>query len=367
MVDQPGAIPLSRVVVDASIRQAVDRVLASGTFINGPEVVAFEKEFAEFCGSDLGVATSNGTTAIILALQALGVGPGDEVLCPSHSFIATATPVSLLGATPVFVDIDDETMTIDPSAAAALVTDKTVGIIAVHLYGQPADLDPLQELAEERGLFVLEDACQAHGATYKGRTVGSLADIACFSFYPSKNLTVGGDGGMIVSDRDELIDAARALRNHGRAPGDKYRHTRLGSNSRLSEIQAAIGRAGLSHLPKWSKQRQAIAARYSKALAGHAQVRPPTAAAYAGHVYHMYVVRSSRRESLQSHLMQRKIATGIHYPIPIHQQPIYVDTPPRAPLPRTEATARQVLSLPMFPELSDSDVATVCEGLSTFS
>ena len=353
-------IPLSKMYVDDQIQKVVLNVLNSGRYINGQNLKSFEEEFAGLCGTKYAVGVSSGTSAILLSLMALGIGEGDEVIVPSHTFIATASPARFLGATIVYADIDPETYTIDPAEVQRRITPRTRAIIPVHLYGHPCDMDPINELARAHSVYVIEDACQAHGATYKGQRTGSLGRIACFSFFPSKNMTVLGDGGMITTNDSQLAQKVRMMRDHGRT--QKYIHDLLGLNCRLSEIHAAIGREQLKHLRDWNERRRAIAARYD-VLLRDSGVIIPVERAWAEHVYYMYVIRVGQRDRLASYLKGKGIETGIHYPVPVHRQPCLRSD---VHLPITEQYVDEVLSLPMHPQLSDEHVDYVAWEVRNF-
>lgn len=335
--------------IKAEIDAAVLHVLASSQYVLGPEVAAFESEFAAFCDAPLGVAVNSGTSALHLALLAAGIGPGCEVVTTPHTFVATVAAIVYSGAKPVFADIDPVSMTIDPQAVARAISPATRAIIPVHLYGQCADMDPILDMARERGICVIEDACQAHGAQYKGRPAGSMGDMACFSFYPGKNLGAYGEGGMVTTGNPEFARTLRMLRDWGAER--KYHHVLKGYNYRMEGIQGAILRVKLRHLPAWTDSRRAVAAVYDRLLAGSA-VSPPVELPGHRHVYHVYAVRSPERDALQAHLTERGVGTGIHYPIPVHLLPAYADLghgPGSFPV--TEKAASEVLSLPMYPEL----------------
>jgi len=353
-------IPLSKIHIDDQIKETVLRVLNSGRYINGQNVRSFEEEFADFCNTQFAVGVSSGTSAILLSLMALGIGKGDEVIVPSLTFAATATPAKFLGAAVIYADIDPKTYTIDPAEVRRKISLKTKAIIPVHLYGHPCDMDSICKLAKEHALYVIEDACQSHGATYKGRKTGSLGDIACFSFYPSKNMTVLGDGGMITTNNEKLAQKVMMLRNHGRT--QKYVHELLGLNCRLSEIHAAIGREQLRHLAKWNRRRREIATQYN-ALLPISGVTTPVERNWAEHVYHMYVIRTKQRDKLASYLKEKGIETGIHYPVPLHRQPCIRSN---ARLSITEKYAAEILSLPMYPQLSDKEVKYVALEIRNF-
>ncbi len=359
-------IPLTEIYVGDDTRQAIERVLQSGWFVKGKENAAFEQEFAAYVGASHAVAVSSGTAALHLALEGLGVRPKDEVIVPSFSFVATVTPLLALGAKPVFVDIDPETFNINPDLARGRVTKNTRGIIPVHLYGHPADLDPLLELAADRDLWLLEDACQAHGARYHGRHVGTFGDAAAFSFYPSKNMTVCGDGGMVVTKRADVAERVRMLVDAGRGPGDKYVHRLPAENHRLSEIAAAIGRVQLAHLPDWVEKRRRVAHAYTEALSTVSPIEPPVERPGCVHSYYVYTIRAKRRERLAAHLAERGVATGQYYPTPIHRQPCVPAVYHRAKLPETERAAREVLSLPLHPGLGPDAVQAIARTISEF-
>jgi dTDP-4-amino-4,6-dideoxygalactose transaminase len=339
-------------------------VLASGQFVLGPEVEAFEQEFARSCATAHAVGVSSGTSALHLALLAAGVGPGDDVITVPFTFVATVAAVHYAGARPVFVDVEPGTLTMDPARLEAALTPATKAIIPVHLHGQCADMGPILQIARAHGLTVIEDAAQAHGATYRGRPAGSLGDLGCFSFYPTKNLGAAGEGGMVVSGNDALVRRVRLLRDWGQE--EKHRHVLKGYNYRLEALQAAILRVKLRHLPAWTAARVRNAARLSAGLRG-ASVRVPTPAPERGHVFHVYAVRSPRRDALAAHLREHGIATGIHYPVPVHLQEAYRD-PRYGPgdFPVSEEAARSVLSLPMFPELTAAQIDTIVQEIASF-
>lgn len=346
-----------------SIKGEIDETLLAGVaaaeYVLGEELVRFEEEFAGYCDTRYSVGVGSGTAAIQLALEALGVSSGDEVIVPANTFFASALPVLKLGATPVLVDCDGTNATIDVGAASAAVGPRTKAVLAVHLYGHPADIDPLAELCERDGLALVEDACQAHGARYKGRRAGSLGRIAAFSFYPSKNLGAYGDGGALTTDDKELAERIRVLRNLGQS--SKYMHVAEGWNERLDTIQASVLRVKLRYLDRWNALRRGHAAAYGEALAGHGLQTPETAP-WAEHVWHVYAVRTPRREELRSALAAHGVSTGIHYPVPLHQQPALAHLGyARGAFPVTEAWADEVLSLPMFPELEPHEIERVAE------
>jgi dTDP-4-amino-4,6-dideoxygalactose transaminase len=342
---------------------ATERVLREADFILGREVECFEEEFARYCGCEYGVGVDSGTSALELTLRAYGVGAGDEVIVPANTFIATALAVSCTGATPVLVDINPATWTLDVALLEDAITNRTRAIITVHLYGQPADMDPILDIARWRRLVVIEDACQAHGARYKGRRVGSLGQAAAFSFYPSKNLGACGDGGMVVTNDKDAARSLQLLRNYGE--DKKYHHRVRGYNRRLDNLQAALLRIKLKYLDTWNHARRHRADRYSRLLSD--VVLPPVPASYSEPVWHLYVIQVSDRDGLQAHLGERGIGTGIHYPIPIHLQPAYRDLGHRrGDFPVTERAASSILSLPMYPELPPTVVEEVAGAVRTF-
>lgn len=344
------------------IDDAISRVLESGYFVLGDEVEAFEQEFADYVGVEHGVGVNSGTDALKFALDALGVGPGDEVVTVSHTFVATADAIVENGATPVFVDVDPKTYCMDTDQLKAAVTDDTAAIVPVHLYGQPVDMDTVLEVAERHDLAVVEDACQAHGAEYRGQRVGTFGDAACFSFYPVKNLGAYGDGGIVVTDDETVANHVEIARNVGQT--EKYHHEMVGANSRLDELQAAILRAKLPHLDEWNERRREIAATYAGAFVDTTLVTPETAG-HATHVYHLYVVRHERRDTLRDHLHDAGVQTLVHYPTPVHEQPSYrhLDA---GPFPVTERVTDEILSLPMFPWMSKKEVAKVVDAVGSF-
>jgi dTDP-4-amino-4,6-dideoxygalactose transaminase len=347
---------------------AVQRVLNTSAFILGPEVEAFERAFAEYVGAKFCVGVSNGTAAIQLALTACGVGAGDEVIVPANTFFATAEAVSTANASPVFVDCEADSSNIDASAIEAAITSRTRAILPVHLYGQPADLDAIFEIAERHNLIVVEDAAQAHGARYKGQRVGPLARAGCFSFYPGKNLGAYGEGGAVVTNDADVARRVRLLRDHGSE--QKYRHEIVGYNFRLEGIQGAVLGVKLKHLDGWNEQRRAHAARYRELLAPHVDAGSltlPREMSYAEHVYHLFVIQTDARDSLQRFLSAAGVQTGIHYPVPVHLQPAYASLGHKeGDFPHAESQARGLLSLPMFAELTGRQVAYVADALGDF-
>jgi dTDP-4-amino-4,6-dideoxygalactose transaminase len=347
--------------IKTEIDAAISRILENSQFVLGPEVAAFESEFARYTGGAHAIGVSSGTSALHLAMLAAGIGPGDEVITVPFTFVATTAAIGYTGAKPVFVDIDPASFNMDPSRIEAAITPRTKAIVPVHLYGQPADLDPILEVARRHNLVVIEDAAQAHGAEYKGRRVGSIADMGCFSFYPGKNLGAYGEGGAVVTNNPEFVRTIRMLRDWGAEK--KYLHVLKGYNYRLEGIQGAILRVKLRYLEAWTEARRAHAAQYNQLLAGSG-VGTPAAMAYGRHVYHVYAVRSKQRESLQKALQDHEVQTGIHYPIPVHLLPAYSELGHRkGDFPHSEQAADEVLSLPMFPELTPAQIETVAEAV----
>jgi dTDP-4-amino-4,6-dideoxygalactose transaminase len=351
--------------IGGEIRAAVEKVLASQQFILGREGAAFEQEIAKLCGVAHGIGVASGTDALILALRACGVQPGDEVLLPAFTFVATGSAISALGAKPVFADIRPETYNVDHAELERRVTPRTRAIVVVHLYGLPVDMDPILAFAKARGLPVIEDNAQALGASYKGVRTGALGDAACFSFYPTKNLGACGDAGLVTTNSAELAARIRTLRNHGQS--GKYLSTEPGWNSRLDEIQAAILRVKLRHLSNWQRARQANAAEYTRLLNQIPGVMPPAAPEGFEHVFHQYTIRIERRDALQQFLSERKIGSTVYYPYPLHLQPLYASLGHKpGDFPHAERAAQEVLSLPMYPELRKEQIARVVESIAEF-
>jgi len=351
--------------IGAEIREAVERVMASQQFVLGREGAALEGEIARLCGVAHGVGVASGTDALILALRACGVKAGDEVLLPPFTFVATGSAVSALGAKPVFADIRPDTYNLDPAECARRVTPRTRAIIAVHLYGLPANMDAILAFAKDRRLPVVEDNAQAIGARYKGRPTGSMGDVACISFYPTKNLGACGDAGMVVCNSPELAERLRTLRNHGQTA--KYLSNEPGWNSRLDEIQAAILRVKLRHLSAWQRSRQSHAAEYTRLLNPCPGVMTPHTPEGLEHVFHQYTIRVERRDALQAFLAGRKVGCAVYYPHPLHLQPIYASLGHKTgDFPHAERAAQEVLSLPMYPELRQEQIARVADSLQEF-
>jgi dTDP-4-amino-4,6-dideoxygalactose transaminase len=349
--------------IQHELHAATQRVLDSGWYILGPELKAFEEEFATYCTVEHCIGVGSGTEALHLALKTCGVGPDDEVITVSHTFIATALAITWTGAQPIFVDVDPDTYTMDPRLLEGAITSKTKAIMPVHLYGQCADMDPILDIAKKHDLWVIEDAAQAHGATYKGHQAGSMGDMGCFSFYPTKNLGASGDAGAVTTNNPELATKLHLLRNYGQT--EKYCHPTIGYNSRLDELQAALLRVKLPYLKAWNAERRRLANLYHSLLAE--DVRTPVERNESEHVYHLYVIRTSQRDRLQAYLSTRQISTLIHYPIPIHCQRAFqhlnVD---RVRLPVTEEAATKVLSLPLYHGVSDEAVHAVGTAISEF-
>jgi dTDP-4-amino-4,6-dideoxygalactose transaminase len=350
------------------VKSEIDRVIASilerGAYIGGREVEDFERWFADYCGVTHALGVSSGTTALELALRAVGVGPGDEVVTVSHTFIASVAAITATGAAPVLIDIDPNTGNMDPGKLAAAMTPKTKAVLPVHLYGHPAELDAITAIAASHGVPVIEDAAQAHGARYRGRRVGSLGTVACFSFYPTKNLGAFGDGGLITTSDDEIAKQVRLLRDHGRI--SKYEHAIVGQTARLDTIQAGVLRVQADRLDAWNARRRQVASWYRHHLA-HTPLTLPVESADAEPVYHLYAVRTPRRDALRDHLTSRQIGVGIHYPIPVHLQPAYRHLRySQGSLPVSEQFASEQLSLPMHPFLDEAAVVHVAHAITEF-
>ncbi|PCN51053.1 erythromycin biosynthesis sensory transduction protein eryC1 [Candidatus Geothermarchaeota archaeon ex4572_27] len=355
-------IPLFRIRADEEVRRAIEKVLGSGRYVLGEETEAFEREFASYIGVRRAVATSSGTSALFLILKALGIGPGDEVVVPAFTFIASVTPVLMVGARPRFVDVDYETMTLDPEAVRRAVGERTKAIIAVHLFGHPADMSPILEVAEERGIYVIEDAAEAHGAKYRGRRVGSIGHAAFFSFYPTKNVTVLGDGGMVATNDEELAERVALLRHHGQVARDDYRM--LGYNMKMSEIHAAIGRVELRRLDGRNEHRRRLARIYGEEIGDLLEI--PVEKPWAYHVYHIYQVKLEERDRLRGYLAERGIETGVYYSRPVN---VHGAIPPEyrgLRFPVAEELTRRVLALPMSHNHTEEEIAEVCSEIKRF-
>jgi len=347
--------------IKPEIDAAISRVLESCQFVLGSEVAGFEQNFATYCGTSECIALNSGTSALHLALLAAGIGPGDEVITVPFTFVASVAAILYAGARPVLIDIEPRSFTMDPAAIEAAVTARTKAILPVHLYGQPADMDPIMDLARGHGLIVIEDAAQAHGAKYKGRPVGSIGDMACFSFYPGKNLGAYGEGGAVTTSNAEYAHTIRMLRDWGQ--DRKYHHVLRGYNYRMEGFQGAVLGVKLRHLNQWTEARWRIVRQYNDLLV-NSDVETPAEMAWAQHVYHVYTVRSTDRDGLQAALTAEGIQTGIHYPVPVHLQPAYADLGyGQGAFPLAEAAAKQVLSLPLYPELPSRAVAQVAAAV----
>jgi dTDP-4-amino-4,6-dideoxygalactose transaminase len=342
----------------------ISQVLDGMQLFLGKNVQSLESNFAAYCGTGFGIGVGSGTDALHIALRACGIGPGDEVITVSHTFIATVEAILLAGARPVLVDIDADTYTMDPSQIEKKINKRTKAIIPVHLYGHPANMGPILEMAKAFNLKVIEDACQAHGAEYQGRRTGSLGDIGCFSFYCTKNLGGYGEGGIITTSDPELARICRMLRDHGQ--NAKYYHSLMGVNGRLDEIQAAVLNVKMPHINDWTEKRRSIARVYNASLP--TKIIKPQEMSWARHVYHVYVVRTSNREQLREWLGSKGISTGMHYPVPVHLQEAWRHYSGETySLPVTEKIIGEILSLPMYPELTDEEVSYICECIQEFA
>ena len=370
-MSEPRSIPMVDLKAQyARIRGDVDaaiaRVLENAAFIKGEDCGLLDKEFAAYCGAAAACGVANGTDALILALRAYGVGPGDEVITVANTFIATGEAILLNGARPVFVDVDEATFTLDPARLEKAITPRTKVIIPVHLYGHPADMDAIVSIADRHGIPVLEDAAQAHGAELGGRRAGTLGHAACFSFYPGKNLGAYGDAGMVVSNDRDFVARVRQIANHG-GGANKYDNVVLGTNSRLDTLQAAVLRVKLQHLDEWNRERRAIAQAYTKALSDVPGIVLPRERAGSLSAWHLYTIRSRERDALQAHLKAQGIATAVHYPRPIHLQPAMgaAGLGPGA-LPVSERVSQEVLSIPLYPELPLAEAERIATVVRTF-
>ena len=348
--------------IKPEIDAAIGRVLDSCQFVLGSEVAAFEQNFATFCGTSECIALNSGTSALHLALLAAGIEPGDEVITVPFTFVASVAAVLYAGARPVLVDIEPRSFTMDPAAVEKAITARTKAILPVHLYGQSADLDPIMDIARRHSLVVIEDAAQAHGARYKGRPVGSIGDMGCFSFYPGKNLGAYGEGGAVTTSNPEYARAVRMLRDWGQ--DRKYHHVLRGYNYRMEGFQGAILGVKLRHLNRWTEARRSVVQKYNELLAD-CDLKTPVEMPWGRHVYHVYTVRSTERDSRQAALTAAGIQTGIHYPIPVHLQPAYADLRyKRGSFPQSEKASREVLSLPLYPEMTDDQIHRVSQALT---
>jgi dTDP-4-amino-4,6-dideoxygalactose transaminase len=351
--------------IKEDIDAAVLGVLESAQFVLGPDVASFEDRFACYVGSTRALGVNSGTSALHLALLAAGVGPGDEVITTPLTFIATVSAIDYCGATPVFADVDPWTLTIDPDAAEAAITQRTKVLLPVHLHGLPADMDPLMAIAEEHGLTVVEDAAQSHGAEYRGRRVGSIGQLGCFSFYPGKNLGAYGEGGAVTTDDPAHERTVAMLRDWGSER--RYHHELKGFNYRMEGIQGAVLGVKMDHIERWTEARRALAARYDAALAPLGY-RTPVAPADRRHVYHVYAIRHDRRDELRTFLEARGVSTGIHYPVPVHLQPAFAELGyRRGDFPLAEAAADMLLSLPLYPEMTHEQQDAVVDALADWA
>lgn len=343
------------------IIKACDDVLSGGNYILGPNVKAFESEIAEYCGTKCAVGVANGSDALVLCLDAYGIGPGDEVITSPYSFFATAEAISRVRATPVFADIDETSYNIDINKIESIITKRTKAIIPVHLFGQPAEMDKIMSIAERYHLKVIEDACQAMGASYKGIKTGALGHAACFSFFPSKNLGGYGDGGMITTDDEEFAGRIRMLRAHGSSK--KYYNNSIGYNSRLDELQAAILRVKLRYLDSWNEARRTKAGCYDNHLRG-SELKLPAAVSGARHIYHLYIVRHPKRTEIMKGLENSQIGCGVYYPVPLHRQEVYKLQYSVVSLPVAEAASKETFAIPLFPEITEEQLTYVAAELS---
>jgi dTDP-4-amino-4,6-dideoxygalactose transaminase len=361
----PKRIPLAWPIIDDEMKAAALSALDE-KLVMGESVYKFEEEFARYCGTKYAVSTGSGTAALSISLQALGIGHGNEVVTTPFSFIATANAVLHAGADPVFADVEDSGVNLSPIKARKKIGAKTRAVIPVHLYGHVAEMDEFLAISHETGVRIVEDACQAHGAEIGGRRVGSIGDAGCFSFYPAKNLTVGGDGGMITTSNEELAEAAMSIRDCGRDKNSKYSMGRIGYTSRLNSINAAIGRVQLKRLDGWNEARRRLASRYRRELGSVGSVKlPPSGRNSDRAVYHLFVVRTNKREQVKKHLEKNGVETGVHYPVPIHLQVPYRQLYgySEGAFPLSESLSNEVLSLPMYPTLTEEEVVRICDAL----
>lgn len=351
--------------IGQEVQEAIKRVLKSGWYILGNEVLELEKEFAAYCGVKYAIGVANGMESLEIALKILGIGKGDEVITASNSAAATALAISNVGANPVFVDIDPVSYNLDPRKIIPKITKKTKAILPVHLFGQAAEMDEILKIAKKYNLKVIEDACQAHGALYKGKKVGSFGDIGCFSFYPTKNLGAYGDGGMLLSNDKGAAEQAKMMRNYGQS--DRYHHLIKGLNSRLDELQAAILRVKLKYLDEWNKKRRYFADLYNKRLKTIREIELPRESTGNYHIYHLYVIRTKGREKLQRYLKAKDVQTLIHYPLPIYQQEAYRELKfKKNTCPIAESYSEQIFSLPLYPQLKEKEAEKICYFIHKF-
>lgn len=346
--------------LENELNQALIDAAKSGSYILGPNVKKLEEDFSKYCGTKRAIGVGNGTDALHLALRALGVGEGDEVITVAFTFVATTEAIGIVGATPVFVDINPDTFNIDVNKIEEKITPKTKAILPVHLYGQPCEMDKIMEIANKYNLYVVEDCAQAVGAEYKGKKVGSFGDFGCFSFFPSKNLGCYGDGGMVTANNDELADKVKALRAHGGRV--KYHHEELGLNSRLDELQAAVLNVKFPHIDEWNEARRKVAHRYNELFKNISEIVPPVEIGNVKCVYHQYTVKVPNRDKVQEVLKNEGIMTMVYYPVPLHKQKVHAHLPEYS-LPITEKCTEEVLSLPIFPELTEEEQDKIVQTL----
>ena len=359
-LDLKAQIKPLRAEIDAAIARTIDNC----SFCLGPDTTQFEKDFAAFCGANHCVAFNSGTSALHIAMLLLNVGPGDEVITTPYTFVATSWAISYVGATPVYVDVDDATFNLDPKRIEKAITSRTKAVMPVHLYGQPFDIDPIREICQRHKLPLVEDAAQSVGAKYKGKTIGTFGEISGFSFYPGKNLGACGEGGALVTNREDFAKRARSLREHGSTV--RYYHDEVGFNYRMEGIQGAVLGIKLKHLEKWTRERQRVAKRYSELLAG-TPLQLPQQADFAESVWHLYVVRHPRRDALKAHLDANGVGCALHYPLPLHLQKCYATLGHKAgDFPVAEKAARECLSLPIYPELTEAQIQRVVEVIKGF-
>lgn len=352
-------------LIGREVIQKIQKVLESTSFILGKEVEKFEQEFADYCGVKYGIGVGSGTDALLLSLKALEIEDGDEVITVPNTFTATVDAIVRSGAIPIFIDIDDETYCIDISKIEGKITKKTKAIIPVHLYGHPAEMEAILDIARRYNLIVIEDACQAHGAEYKGEKVGSIGNIGCFSFFPAKNLGAYGDGGVVITNNEELAQKVKMLRNYGQRK--KYFHEFVGFNSRLDELHAAVLRIKLKSLDENNRKRRDNAEKYCEFLSDLTEISIPREKDFVKHVYHLYIIRCENRDELQDYLNSKGISTGLHYPLPVHLQRAYQYLGyKKGHFPITEKYAKKIISLPMFPELTEKQIEYVCNNIKEF-
>jgi len=357
-------IPVCKMYMDDEIKKNVNAVLDSGQFINGPQSKAFEKEFAEYIGVKRGIAVTSGTSALFLVFMYLNIKPGDEVIVPSHTFIASISQAVFFGAKPIFVEVDPNTYVMDIEDVKRKITPKTRAIVAVHLYGHPVDMDPLMEITHKQNIVVIEDCAQSHGTRYKGKIVGSIGHFGCFSFFPSKIMSVAGDGGMIVTNDINAADRLIMLKNHGRK--DKYVHEIIGMNMRMPEIPAAIGRTELKLMPRFIQRRREIVKRYNDALSSYYEIKLPISASWADPVFYVYTIQIDNRDGLADFMKKKGVESGIYYPVPLHMQPVIFDKIGFTSLPITEKLCKRILSPPLSPAMTDEEVEYVVKTIQEY-